>query len=71
MVEMRNAYKYRSENLKGRDHSEEVGIDGKISEYILGKWGGRLWTDSSGSGKRQVVDSNEPSVSIKGEEFLD
>jgi hypothetical protein len=28
------------ENLKGRDHSEDLGIDGKIIlEWILGKWG--------------------------------
>jgi hypothetical protein len=27
---MRNAYKNCSENLKKRDHSEDLGIDGKI-----------------------------------------
>jgi len=28
------------ENLKGRDHSEDLGIDGKtILEWSLGKWG--------------------------------
>jgi hypothetical protein len=33
------------ENLKGRDHSEDVGVDGKrILEWILGTWGGRLWS---------------------------
>jgi hypothetical protein len=33
------------ENLKGRDHSEYLGIDGKIIlEWILGKKGGKLWT---------------------------
>jgi hypothetical protein len=30
MVEMRNAYKYLSENLKGRDYAEDLGIDGKV-----------------------------------------
>jgi hypothetical protein len=25
------------ENLKGRDHSEDLGVDGKILEWILGK----------------------------------
>jgi hypothetical protein len=25
------------ENLKGRDHSEDLGVDGKVTEYILGK----------------------------------
>jgi hypothetical protein len=34
------------ENLKVRDHSEDLGVDGKvILECILGKWGGgKLWT---------------------------
>jgi hypothetical protein len=33
------------ENLKRRDHSEELGVDGKIvSEWILGKgWKGMDW----------------------------
>jgi hypothetical protein len=33
------------ENLKGRGHSEDVGVDGRIIlEWILGKYGGRVWT---------------------------
>jgi hypothetical protein len=33
--------KFWSENLKGRDHSEEAGIGGEIIlEWILGKEGG-------------------------------
>jgi hypothetical protein len=36
---------YWLENLKGRDHSEDLGIDGKIIlEWILGKQGGEVWT---------------------------
>jgi hypothetical protein len=32
------------ENLKERDHLEELGIDVKvILEWILGKWGGKMW----------------------------
>jgi hypothetical protein len=32
-------------NLKERDHFEDIGIDEKIVlEWILGKWGGKLWT---------------------------
>jgi hypothetical protein len=27
-------------NLKGRDHSEDLGVDGKILEWILRKMGG-------------------------------
>jgi hypothetical protein len=39
---VRNAFTIRSENLKGRDHSEVLGIDGKIIlEWILGEKCGR------------------------------
>jgi len=32
-------------NLKRRDHLEDVSIDGKIiSEWLLGKQGGKVWT---------------------------
>jgi hypothetical protein len=35
--------KFRSENLKGGDHSENLGVDGKIiSECILGKQRGEV-----------------------------
>jgi hypothetical protein len=38
MGEMRNAYKILVRKLKGRDHWEDLGVDGKIiSEWILGK----------------------------------
>jgi hypothetical protein len=31
---------------KGRDHSEDLDVDGKIIfEWILGKWGGKIWID--------------------------
>jgi len=33
------------ENLKGRDHLEDLGIDERIiTEWILGKQGKKLWT---------------------------
>jgi len=33
------------EYQKGRGHSEDVGIDGKIIlERIFGKFGGKVWT---------------------------
>jgi hypothetical protein len=33
------------ENLKGRDHSEDLGVDGKIIlEWILGEQGEKVWT---------------------------
>jgi hypothetical protein len=35
--------KFRSENLKGRDDSEDLDIDGRIIlELILEKYGGKL-----------------------------
>jgi hypothetical protein len=33
------------ENLTGRDHLEDLGVDGKIIlEWILGKQFGKVWT---------------------------
>jgi hypothetical protein len=38
MGEMRNAYKILFGNLKGRDHVEDISIDGSVVlERILGK----------------------------------
>jgi hypothetical protein len=35
---MRNAYKFWLGNLKGRDHAEDLGIDGRIIlDWIFGK----------------------------------
>jgi hypothetical protein len=65
-----------SETLKGRDHSEDLGIDRMMirnESYInrLVSCGldlsGSRWKPVAGS----CVDGNEPSGSIKGEEFLD
>jgi hypothetical protein len=37
--------KFWSENLKERDHSEDLGMDERIIlEWILGKHGGKAWT---------------------------
>jgi len=36
--------KFWSQNLKGINHSEDLGIDGKIIlEWIVGKQGGKVW----------------------------
>jgi hypothetical protein len=32
------------ENLKGRDHLRDLGIDWIISKYVIKKWVMRLWT---------------------------
>jgi hypothetical protein len=37
--------KFWSVNVKGRDHLEDLGINGKIIlELILGKYSGNVWT---------------------------
>jgi hypothetical protein len=37
--------KFWSENVNGRDHLENLGVDGKLlSEYIFERYGGKLWT---------------------------
>jgi hypothetical protein len=34
-----------SENLKGSDNLEDLGVDGRIIfEWSLGKYGGKVWT---------------------------
>jgi hypothetical protein len=37
-----------SENLKGRDHSEDIDVDGKIVDWTLWECGGKVcrWEDS-------------------------
>jgi len=64
--------KFWSEGLKGRYHSEEIGVEGKIMlEWSVGRCG----LDASGSRQVPVVGycehGNEHSGSIKGGEFLD
>jgi hypothetical protein len=58
------------ENLKGRDHLEDLSIDGRIIlELILGKYGRKVWTRCIWLRIGPVVGSCEPSnehlVSIK------
>jgi hypothetical protein len=49
MGEMRNAYKIWLESLKGRDHSEVLGVDGRIilkwtlDKYVWRMWIGFMW----------------------------
>jgi hypothetical protein len=43
--EMRNAFKILVDNLKGRDHLEDLAVDGRIIlKWILNKWGRRVCT---------------------------
>jgi hypothetical protein len=45
MGETRNAYKVLVRKQKGRDHVEELGVDGRIIlKCILGKQVGNVWT---------------------------
>jgi hypothetical protein len=45
MGDVRNAKKNWLENLKGRDHSKDLGVDVRIIlEWILGKESGEVWT---------------------------
>jgi hypothetical protein len=45
MVEIKMHTVLLLENQKGRDHSEDLGVDRKvILEWILMKQGGKLWT---------------------------
>jgi hypothetical protein len=45
MGEVRNAYKVWSENLKGKEHSQDLGVDGRIIlDWITEKWGERVCT---------------------------
>jgi hypothetical protein len=68
--------KFWSENLNGRVHLEDKGVDGRI---ILGrkleKLCGKLWTGFIWLRQEPMVGScergNEPLSSIKGGEFLD
>jgi hypothetical protein len=37
--------RFLSEKLKARDHSKDLGVDGRIIlEWILGKYGEKVWT---------------------------
>jgi hypothetical protein len=40
---MTNANNFLSGNIKGRDHSEDLGVDGSILQRILGKHSEKLW----------------------------
>jgi hypothetical protein len=43
--EMRNRYSTLVENREGRNHLENLDVDGRIiSEWVLGKYGGKMWT---------------------------
>jgi len=48
MGEMRNAYKILVGNLKGRDHSDDPDVGGRIIlEWISVTYGGKLWLNTS------------------------
>jgi hypothetical protein len=44
MGDIRNAYKSLEESLKGKNHSEDLGVDRRITlKWILGKQGLWVW----------------------------
>jgi hypothetical protein len=68
--------KFQLGSLKGRDHKDNLAVDGRIIlEWILGNRVGRCEMDSFGSGWGSVTAScehgNETLGSIKGGQFLD
>jgi hypothetical protein len=68
--------KFWLENLKGRDNSEDLGIHGKMLEWILGNTAPNCGLDSTASGQGLVMGSCEhgnksSGGSIKGGELND
>jgi hypothetical protein len=63
------------ENLKERDYLDDLDIDGRILEWVLEKYGGRLCTGTVwlriGTSGVSLEHGNGPSGSIKGWEFLE
>jgi hypothetical protein len=60
----------RLKNRKGRDHSKDLDVDGKIIlDWILGKQGGKVWT--GWICLRIWTGSDKPWGSIEGGEFLE
>ena len=60
----------------GRDHLEDLGVDGGvILKWILKKWDGEAWTGllwlRIGTGGGRCECGNEPSGSVECGEFLD
>jgi hypothetical protein len=53
--EMRNAYKILVKRSGRKGPFGGLGIDGKILEWISGKYGGKVWSGSSGSGSKGGV----------------
>jgi hypothetical protein len=74
--EIGNAYNNLLENPKGRDHYDNLDVDGKIIlELILGKECWKLWSGhiclGIGTSGVPCEYGNEASESIKSEELLD
>jgi hypothetical protein len=67
---------FRLGNLRGGDHLEDLGVDGRIIlRWIVRKWGEKVWTECIwlrwGPVAGCCEHGNELSGSIKGGKFLD
>jgi hypothetical protein len=76
MGEVTNAYSVLVGKPEGKNHLEDLGVDGRIIlECILRKQGEKVWTRCLWFRIGLVADScelgNEPSGYIKGGKFLD
>ena len=73
--DMRGAYRVFVWRHEGRNHLEDLGVDGKITlKLICRKWGGESWTGlllpRLGAGGGACEHSYESSGSIKCGNFL-
>ena len=71
--EGKGVYRVVVGNLRGRDHLEDPGIDGRIIlrwKWDVGAWTGSIWL-RAGGGADTCECCNEPLGSIKYGEFLD
>jgi hypothetical protein len=72
----KNAYKFLVQNLKERNHLEDLGVDGSMTlKYTLNKQDARFWTSfiwlRIGTNCGLFSHGNAPFSSIKCRELID